>query len=186
MSEEQNHQNEPKKEFVLDEFLIKTIVSLQSTLATIEKDSDQKTDLLHDLADSMTAVTYNMKEAKDKLEKTSDNQFKVLESILRIKSHIDLVDAKFESENAQTIEHLKEIKYAVQQFEKKLIELKNAEVEKKKKSDIGTMIDGIWEALKNVRIIFIILLILALIFSVLVGGHSAIGEILKAISGFMN
>ena len=182
----ENKQNEVRKELVLDEFLVTTIVSLRSTLASMEKDADQKTDLLHDLADSMTAVAYNMKQLKERTDRNDIDHEHIVNSVDEMRSRLDLVEAKFDSENTQITGHVKEIKYAVQQFEKLLIELKSVNKQpdaEKKKSDFS--LENIWEAIKNVRMIFIILLVLAIIFTVLVGGQGAISGILTALKGLL-
>lgn len=174
--------NNPKKEFILDEFLIKTIVSLESTLATMEKDSDEKTDLLHDLADSITAIAYNMKELKEKADRNEHDIAKMTATIENVRTCLNIVEARLESDNNLVEGHVKEIKYAVQEFEKLLIALKHDTKNIQKKSfDFG----GAWDAIKDVRWIFIIALLIVLILSAMVGGAGSIIEILKAIKGLI-
>jgi len=182
-------------DLVFDEFLFKTIVSLKTTLISIEKDSDQKTELIHDLADSMTAVAYNMRDMKDRSNKNDDDHTKIMGLVNDFRSRMDLVEAKFESENTQINGHVKEIKYAVQQFEKLLIEMKavsksvgavQVDSKPKKKFYISDMLDSLWDAIKNLKVILIIILIISLLISLFIGGNGLVEEMKVAIKGLLN
>ena len=191
MSENSKNLNENRKDPIFDEFLFKTIVSLKTTLISIEKDSDEKTDLLHDLADSMTAVAFNMKDMKERSTKNNDDHTKIMELVEKMRGRLDLVEVKLESENTQINENVKEIKYAVQQFEKLLIEMKALKTVKianedtRKKFDILGLMEDLWGAIKNVKMILLAILAIALLVSIVIGGHGLIAEIIKALKGLI-
>jgi septal ring factor EnvC (AmiA/AmiB activator) len=188
MSDE-NKNSEKNADLIMSEFLFKTIVSLQVTLSTISKDLDQKTDLLHEVTDSLTAMTYNMKEVRDKLESKDNNNKHFQASIDDMSQHIKLLEAKFESDNSHLQVHVKEIKYAIQELSNSMIELrtekrvKTTPEDSSKKFDLLEMLGKVWEAIKNVKTISYIILVLALIIAYTINGSSFFPELLKIIKG---
>ena len=193
MSDEKPKKEKHNSELIMDEFLFKTLVSLQVTLSTISKDLEQKTEVMHDMTDSLTAITYNMKEVREKLEQRCDEclyKNSVGGDVQIIRDKIQLLEVKFESDNTQLQGHVKEMKYAIQQLSDSLIELKMEkkiklveEVKEKKKFDFGEMVSNAWGTVKGVRTIFYILLAIVIMLAYMFGGNQIIVELFKLISG---
>jgi chromosome segregation ATPase len=161
----------------MDEFLLKTIVELKVTLSKIESDSDQKTDILHDATDSLTAIAYTMKEFKDKADSLDDAHKEISKQLDIVINMLSVSEIKFESENKKVEEHIKEIKYAIQK-------INGSSSGDSKKKDFSSYFTSIVDGIKNVRFIFIIVLIITIIVGTLInGGSKNIIDILKAVTG---
>jgi len=151
-----------------NEFLIKTLVGTQSALDGIVKDSERKTALLNSLSDSIIVVIENLKTIKDKV---SDQDFKIhqIENQLRVIAvHLDGIQEKDILVSNNHI-HLKELKYAVQTIRDKVNILAFQEegkknVSKDNKFSFFKFTLGIYEGIKNVKAI---LLLIALILSII-------------------
>lgn len=189
MTKNRDDNDNKSSELIMDEFLFKTIVSLQVTLSTISKDLEQKTDLLHDVTNNLTAITYNMKEVRDRLEKKDDNNVDFKGCVDDLGKRLQLIEVKFESDNVAMQGHVKEIKYAIQQLSDSLIEIRTEKRVKdsgsEKKFDVMDMMGKTWEAIKNVKMIFYVLLCIALLVSMLIHDHGIITEIFTLIKSLI-
>jgi archaellum component FlaC len=184
-------EKEQNRELIMDEFLLKTVISLQVALASISKDLDQKTDLLHDISDSLTAMTYNMKEVRDRMDKKDNTSKEFLDSMAELNKKLELIEVGIENDSIQIESHVREIKYTVQQLSDSLIELKtekkiaDSQEASKKKLDILELFTNSWEAIKNVRAIFYVILAIILIVGSLIGGAGFLPEILKLVKSLL-
>lgn len=165
-----------RKEFLSEEFFLNTFVKLQVTLASLEKDSEQKSELLHAITDNLTAIAYNIKEIKERDGKVEESLTRILDRLEKINSSILLIEAKIESNTVQSDADIKEIKYAVQNLGSSLLVLKTEKKAKgsdenfnSKKLSITELLSNSWEAIKNVKLIIMIIFLIFLIVSALLG-----------------
>ena len=157
------------KNIKLDEFLFNTIVELKITLSKLESDSDEKSDILHDVIDNLTAIAYNMKEVKDKLISTEEVNKRMLGALEMLQSRVEVLGVKSESDNVQLEGHVKEIKYAIQQLKDSMLESAGREARAAEKKSFSEYLSEAGEAIKNVRAIFVVLLIISLLLSTIFG-----------------
>jgi len=178
-----------KKETTSTEFLIQTLASIQSALSSIDKESTAKTEALNAVLENINSMADMMKHFHD--VNTADSA-KIVELggiIKTLEAHLDGADTD-----------LKEIKYAIQEVNKNLLELKiikqtkeevekNQEEEKKeepKKLNLFGLFKKVLEILSNLKTIAIVVLIIVLLIASLIYGPSVLQtffEIFKATSG---
>jgi chromosome segregation ATPase len=172
-------ENEKGASILMDEFLLKTIIELKVTLSKIESDADEKSDILHDVTDSLTAIAYNIKEFRDRMDKMEHQNIDVLKHLELIQSTLSVIQVMNGTDLEKLNEQLKELKYAIQNGEK--LTPKKADDEK---SDFSSYFTGVIDAIKNVRLIFIIMLVITLVLGAIFGdGSKTILDIIKAVVG---
>jgi hypothetical protein len=195
MSDETNQPKDYRKELTYDEFFLNTFVKLQITLSSLERDSVEKSELLHSITDNLTAIAYNIKDVKDRDSDVQDLLKEILTRLEGLNNRLMLVEAKMESNTVSGDADIKEIKYAVQNLNSALIVLKtekkvrekeskeeNSENSPKKKLDVLELLKNVWEAIKNLRLIAIITFIIIMVVAALLG-YSDVWTILPKLIG---
>jgi hypothetical protein len=185
-----------KKDPISTEFLIQTLASIQAALSSIDKESVSKTEALNAVLDNINSMADMMKFFHDQNLHDANKLVQLSSDITDLRSDIKLIVYN---------DDIKEIKYALQELNKNLAELKvvkqtkeeimedeKAKEAKKgegkddKKFNFFSFIKKAIEILSNLKTILIVVLIIILLVGSLFYGPSVIQtflEIFKVTSG---
>jgi ABC-type antimicrobial peptide transport system permease subunit len=197
MPEDTNNSDNQNNEIVMDQFLLDTLVSLQTTLSSLDKDSAEKTEMIATISDNLHAIAFAMKEIREKQAKQDIYTHEIIQTLGLLGSKLDILTSKVESE---VNTHIKETKYAIQslkdyfheiRLENKVAAIENKKSEKKKKQEgdgeegkkfeLSSFFSNLWEAIKNIKTILMIILALSLVITGIITGGSVLGSVLEAI-----
>ena len=183
-SKKQN-QNNSEQSPVSVEFLVDTLAGLRSALTSIEKESSDKTDAVYEISETLKIFTEHLKSINRRTVKTEERLEKIESAVKALGTYIEasnaIQDKFFDTVQDGLGDHLKEIKYAIQELNKAVLKEKSKKVEepkKKKKQSWGKWIIELARGIKNLNNIVIILFLILLILLFVFLGSDAVDVIL--------
>lgn len=164
-----------RKDSISLPFLIQTLVSIQSALVGIDKESSAKTEALSAVSENINVIAEMMKHFHDQNVRDGAKIIDLEGEIKSLHGEIKLLDKDSD---------IKEIKFAIQKAEASLAELKiikqvkeDLEETKEVKSGKWNLISFVGEfvnGLKNLKMVLIVILVILLFVSSLIYGPSVI------------